>query len=539
MTSSPAPKTFRAALRPALLAGALLASGGVRAATLVVCTEASPDSLNAALSTANTSFDVTEQFSDRLVEIAVGGSELRPGLAESWTISPDGLHYTFKLRRGVKWQSNAAFTPGRNFNADDVVFTFNRMLDKAGKWHGVGGGTFDMFDSYIAPGLQAVVKVDDDTVRFDLSSPAAALLNALSIQSASISSAEYAAAMDKAGTPAQLDRAPIGTGPFQLVQFQPGASVRFRAFPGYWDRNGDRAPKVDTLVFSVTPDPAVRLAKLQAGECQVARYPNPTDVDAIRAMPGVVLQEATIASVSYLAMRVDHKPLDDLRVRRALAAAIDLPNLVKAVWQGTGTPTASVVPPSLWGSADTLRPTPYDPVEARRLLAEAGLKDGFSLDLMVIPVTRAYMPNGRRAGEMIQADWAAVGVKARLVTYEWGEFIRRRRNGEGDAVMTGGTWDFPDPSQMLVNLNCANIPGGRNLADWCDKGYSDLIDQAAVISDQAQRAALYRQAQAMVHDQVPIVLFADSKAYVALRREVTGFKLQALGGQPFGGVGVP
>ena len=526
-------------LRNSLALLLLLATGAARASTLVVCTEASPDSLNAALSTANTSFDVTEQTSDRLVEIAVGGSELTPGLAESWTISPDGLHYTFKLRHGVHWQSNPAFTPTRDMNADDVVFTFNRMLDKAGPWRAVGGGTFDMFDSYIAPGLQAVVKLDDDTVRFDLATPSAALLNALSIQSASISSAEYAAAMDKAGTPAQLDRAPIGTGPFQLVQFQPGASVRFRAFPQFWGAAGDRAAKVDTLVFSITPDPAVRLAKLQAGECQIARYPNPTDVDSIRAMPGIVLQESTIASVSYLALRVDHKPLDDLRVRRALAAAIDLPNLVRAVWQGTGTPTASVVPPTLWGGNEALRPAAYDPAEARRLLAEAGHPDGFALDLMVIPVTRAYMPNGRRAGEMIQADWAAVGVKARIVTYEWGEFLRRRRNGEGDAVMTGGTWDFPDPSQMLVALTCANIAGGRNTADWCDQGYSSLIDRAGAITDQAARAALYRQAQAVVHDQAPIVLFADSKAYVALRREVTGFKLQALGGQPFGGVSVP
>src|SRR3954451_5950437 len=117
-------------------AAALAAAPGARADTLVVCTEGSPDYLNAALSTANTSFDVTEQTSDRLVGMEVGGSSLVPALAESWTVSEDGLTYTFKLRHGVKWKSNASFKPTREFNADDVLFTFNRMPDKNAPYYG-------------------------------------------------------------------------------------------------------------------------------------------------------------------------------------------------------------------------------------------------------------------------------------------------------------------------------------------------------------------------------------------------------------------
>lgn len=522
-----------------VLAGSALAVAGPASAdTLVVCTEASPDSLNAALSTANTSFDVTEQVADRLVEMQTGGSTLKPGLAESWAISPDGLRYTFKLRHGVKFQSNAAFKPTREFNADDVVFTYNRMLDHDSPWYKVGG-SYDMFGSFIEPALKSVTKEGDDTVVLTLKTPSASLFNALSIQSMSIQSAEYAAAMMKAGTPNQLDQMPIGTGPFQLVQYQKDSTIRFRKFADFWGKGGvmpDREAKVDNLVFSITPDPAVRLAKLRANECQVARYPNASDIDAIRSTPGLALQEATIASASYLAMRTDHKPFDDVRVRRALAMAIDMNSLVKAVYQGTGTPTAAMIPPSMWGHDDAVKPYPYDPAAAKKLLADAGYPDGFTTDLWAIPVARAYMPNGRRAGEMIQADWAKIGVTAKIVTFEWGEYLRRRRTGEGDVGMTGGTWDFPDPSQMMVGLTCDGMKTGRNLANWCDKTYSDVIGHANEITDQVERAKLYVQGQEIIHDQVPGIFFADAKAFVALRDNVQGFKLHFLGGQPFGGV---
>jgi dipeptide transport system substrate-binding protein len=142
---------LRHSLAPAALALALTlgTATGARADTLVVCTEASPDALNAALSTANTTFDVSEQIADRLVEMKIGGSEVIPGLAQSWTISPDGLVYTFKLRHGVKWQSNAEFKPTRDMNADDVVFTFNRMLDKNNPYYKVGGANYSMFGARI------------------------------------------------------------------------------------------------------------------------------------------------------------------------------------------------------------------------------------------------------------------------------------------------------------------------------------------------------------------------------------------------------
>ncbi len=519
------------------VAAALAAAPRAQADTLVVCTEGSPDFLNAALSTANTSFDVTEQTSDRLIGMEVGGSALVPALAESWSVSADGLAYTFKLRRDVKWQSNAAFKPSRAFNADDVLFTFNRMADKSAPFYAVGGA-YPEFQVLIEPAFKSIRKVDDATVVIELKQPYAPMLNVLSMQPFSIASAEYAEALQKSGKPEQLDQSPIGTGPFQFVQYQRDSLVRFRAFPDYWGKpaGSARTAKVDNLVFTITPDPSVRYAKLRANECQVARYPNPADLEAMRANPQLRVQENAIAAISYISFRLDRKPMDDRRVREALSIAVDLESMVRAVYQGSGTPTASMVPQALWGHDDGLKPRKHDPARAKQLLAEAGYPQGFETDLWAIPVARAYMPNGRRAAEMIQADWAAIGVKARIVTYEWGEYLRRARSGEATVAMLGGTWDYPDPSQLLLAWGCDAKRAGRNTAFWCSDAYDGPLLRANLVTDQAERAKLYKQAQQAFYDEMPGLLFADVKAFVATRSTVQGFKLHFLGGQPFGGV---
>jgi len=515
---------------------AFFGAAASRADTLVVCTEASPDALNAQLSTANTSFDVSEQVADRLVEMKIGGSDLVPGLAESWTVSPDGLTYTFKLRHGVKWQSNAMFKPTRDFNADDVVFSFQRMMDKSNPFYQIANGNFPEFADLVAPSLQSVEKVDDYTVVFHLKTPLAPLLPSLSIQPFSIVSAEYAADLLKAGKPEMLDQQPIGTGPFSFVSYQKDAVIRFRAFSDFWGKTAqpDRVAKVDNLVFAITPDPSVRYAKLRTNECQIARYPNPADIPAMRANPDIKVQEADVVGTNYIRFRVDRKPLDDKRVRMALAMAIDMPDLVKDVFQGGGTEAASLVPPSLWGYDPSLKPYPYDPEGAKKLLAEAGYPNGFSIDLWAIPVVRAYMPNGRRAAEMIQSDWAKIGVKARIVTYEWGEYLKRARAGEPDVAELGATWDYPDPSEILLGSFACNSTG--NAAHWCNKTYTDAVEKANVVSNQNERAQLYITADKAVYDDVPLVRLANVKAFVPVRKNVEGFKLHFLGGQPFGGV---
>ncbi|MDB5898808.1 MAG: transporter substrate-binding protein, partial [Ramlibacter sp.] len=272
----------------AVAALALAAAAGAGAKTLVFCSEGSPENFYPGVNTTGTSFDGNEPIYNRIVEFERGGTKVVPGLAERWDISGDGLTYTFYLRKGVKWHGHRAFKASRDFNADDVLFAFDRQWKESDPYYKVTSSNHSYFNDMGMPKLlKAVDKVDDYTVRITLNKPEAPFLANLAMPYAAIQSKEYAIAMLKAGTPEKLDQEPIGTGPFYLVQYQKDAVLRFKAFPQYW---GGKA-KIDDLVYSITPDASVRWAKLQKGECHVMPYPNPADLEAIRKDPKVTVME--------------------------------------------------------------------------------------------------------------------------------------------------------------------------------------------------------------------------------------------------------
>ncbi len=217
-------------------AAALVFSAAVSAKTLIYCSEGSPEGFTPALYTAGTTFDASSRhLYNRLVEFERGGTSVVPALAESWSVSDDGLVYTFQLRRGVKFHSTKGFTPSRDFNADDVVFSFNRQLKKDHPFHKISGGGYEYFNAMDMPNLLASVeKIDDLTVKLTLSVIEAPMIANLGMDFASIHSAEYASNMMQAGTPDKFDLEPVGTGPFRLVQYQKDAVIRYKAHAGSW-----------------------------------------------------------------------------------------------------------------------------------------------------------------------------------------------------------------------------------------------------------------------------------------------------------------
>jgi len=524
----------------AALMAASLQAGAAGAQTLVVCSEASPDFMNPQFSSQNTAYDVAAQVYERLVATERGGSQVIPSLAESWTISDDGLAYTFKLRRGVKWHSARGFTPSRDFNAEDVIFSFLRMADENHPYYKVGGSNYQFFGEIVKPSFKSIEKLDDYTVRITLTRPYSPFLSALSVEPMSVLSAEYADAMMKANTPDQINQIPVGTGPFSFLAYQKDATIRFRAFADYWGKkvgNPDRMALVNDLVFVITPDAAVRYAKVKSGECQIARYPNPGDLPAMRSDPTITLLSGTIADQSFLAFNQQKKPFDDRRVREALVYATNIPAIIDAVYQGTGKQAAALIPPSLWSHDDKLKPRPYDPEKAKALLTEAGYPTGFKTTLWAIPVVRAYMPNGRRAAELIQADWAKIGVEATIQTYEWGEYLKRGRAGDHEVGMFGYTWDYPDPSQILLTgWHCDGVKSGANRARWCNKEFSDLLTKSSTISDQAERTKMFVRMQEIFQEDVGGLLFANASAFTPVAKSVKDYKIHFFGGQPFYGV---
>ena len=507
----------------------------VQAKTLVFCSEGSPEGFNPQLYTAGTTFDASSKpIYNRLVEFERGTTKIVPALATSWDISDDGLEYTFHLRPGVKFQTTKSFTPSRDFDADDVVWSFERQLDPDHPYHQVSGGTYEYFDSMDMPKLlKAVEKVDGQTVKFVLNHPEAPFLANLGMDFASIFSAEYAQKMLAAGTPEKVDLDPVGTGPFQLVAYQKDAVIRYKANPDYWA--GKAA--IDDLVFAITPDASVRWQKLQAGECQVIAYPNPADLDAIRANPEVKLLQQEGLNVGYLAFNTEKKPFDDKRVRQALNMAINKQAILDAVFQGSGKVAKNPIPPTIWSYNDAVKDYPYDPEAAKKLLAEAGLANGFKTNIWAMPVQRPYNPNARRMAELIQADWAKVGVQAEIVTYEWGEYLKRSKEGEHDTVLLGWTGDNGDPDNFLyVLLGCAAAKDGTNRARWCYKPFDDLLVKAKETSDVGERTKLYEQAQVIFKEEAPWVTIAHSVVYVPVAKQVVDYKIDPLGAHIFYGV---
>ncbi len=321
-------------------------AGAVQAKTLVYCSEGSPASFNPALVTAGTDFDASSRpVFNRLVEFERGTTEIVPALAESWNVSDDGLSYTFNLRKGVKFHTTKEFTPSRDFNADDVLFSFNRQLQADHKFHEVSSGTYVYFENMDMPNLlKSVEKIDDHKVKFTLNVPEAPFIANMGMDFASIHSAEYADKMLAAGTPERLDLDPVGTGPFQLVAYQKDAVIRYKAHPDYW---GGKAA-IDNLIYAITPDPSVRYQKVKAGECHVMPYPNPADLAAMEADPDIKVLSQEGLNVGYLAFNTEREPFTDKRVRQALNYAVNKQAIIDVVFQGAGKAAKNPIPPTIW-----------------------------------------------------------------------------------------------------------------------------------------------------------------------------------------------
>ncbi len=529
----------RSALFAAICLPALLAAASASSKTLVFCSEGSPENFYPGVNTTGTSFDVTEQIYDNIVDFERGGTQVVPGLAEKWEISDDGTVYIFHLRKNAKWHSNKNFKPTRNMNADDVVFMFERQWKESNPFFKVTSPNHSYFSDMGMPKLlKSVEKVDDYTVKVTLNQPEAPFLANLAMEWAGVQSKEYADAMLKAGTPEKIDQEPIGTGPFYLVQYQKDAIVRYKAFPEYWAGKA----KIDDLVFSITPDASVRWAKLQKGECHVMPYPNPADLEAMKKDPNVTILEQPGLNVGYLAYHTTKKPFDDVRVRKAVNMAINKKAIVDAVYLSTGVPAKNPIPPSMWSYNDAVKDDPYDPAAAKKLLAEAGLperlRDGPLGDAGAASLqpecqahrrtdagrSRQDRRQGRdqelRMGRVPQArpGGRAPDGHARLDR-------RQRRSGQLPA----------HPARLRLGAELHRARTSRSSATSPSRISSS---RRRSTTDMKQRTELYKQAQVIFKEQAPWFTIAHAVQLKPVRKEVVDFKLSPFGRHTFYGVDI-
>jgi dipeptide transport system substrate-binding protein len=519
----------------ALLGTTMLSLGAAQAKTLVYCSEGSPEGFDPALYTAGTTFNASSRpVYSQLVEFERGTTNTVPGAAESWEVSDDGLEYTFHLRPGVKFQTTDFFTPTRDLNADDVVFSFERQLKADHPWHEYTAGTsWEYFSGMSMPDLlKEIVKVDDLTVKFVLTRPEAPMVANLAMDFASIMSKEYADQLEAAGKKEQLNQQPVGTGPFQWVAYQKDAVIRYKAHPDYWD---GKQP-IDDLVFAITTDASVRQQKLKAGECHVAPYPNPADIDDLKADPNLEVMEQEGLNVGYLAYNTQQEPFDNVKVRKALNMAINKEAILEAVYQGAGAVAKNPIPPTMWSYNEDIEDDPYDPEAAKKMLEEEGVSD-LNLKIWAMPVQRPYNPNARRMAELMQADFKEVGVNVEIVTFEWGEYLERSKDLKRDgAVLLGWTGDNGDPDNFLAILLGCDAVAGANRAQWCNEEFNDLIQRAKTLSDREERAELYREAQVVFKREAPWATIAHSIVFMPMSKKVKNYKMDPLGSHRFDGV---
>ncbi|MBN3727063.1 ABC transporter substrate-binding protein [Burkholderia sp. Ac-20379] len=505
--------------------------------TLVYCSEGSPAGFDSAQYTTGTDFSAaTFTIYNRLVEFKRGGTTVEPGLAESWDVSPDGKTYTFHLRHGVKFQTTDYFKPSREFDADDVVFTFERMLDPNQPFRKAYPVSFPYFtDMGLDKLITKVEKVDPYTVKFTLSEPNAPFIQNMAMEFASILSSEYADQLLKAGKAPDINQKPIGTGPFVFRSYTKDATIRYDGNPDYW-KKGD--VKISKLIFSITPDAGVRVQKLKRNECQVMSYPRPADIATLKADANLAMPSQPGFNLGYLAYNVQHKPLDNLAVRQALDMAINKKAIIESVYQGAGQAADAPVPPTQWSFDKNLKMPAQDTAKAKALLAKAGFPNGFEITLWAMPVQRPYNPNAKLMAEMIQSDWAKIGVKAKIVTYEWGEYIKRAHSGEQDTMLIGWTGDNGDPDNWLGTLLGCTAMNGNNFSRWCDKSFEALIQKGRVTNGQDARSKIYMQAQQIFAQQVPYSPIANSTVYQPTTKNVVDQRIEPLGYIRFDGVSV-
>ena len=538
---------FKHAVIPFLVGASLLASAPfAHAATnLVFCSEGSPAGFDPGQYTTGTDFDASaETMFNRLSQFQRGGTAVEPGLATSWDVSPDNLTWTFHLRDGVKFHTTPYFKPTRDFNADDVLFTFNRMLDKDMPFRKVYPTEFPYFtDMGMDKNIAKVEKIDDKTVRFTLNTVDAAFIQNLAMSFASLQSAEYADKLLKEGKPADINQKPIGTGPFVFKSYQKDSNIRYTGNKDYWKPED---VKIDNLIFAITTDPSVRIQKLKKNECQVTLFPRPADLKALGEDPNLKMPHQAGFNLGYIAYNVMDKikgstepnPMSQLKVRQALDMSVNKQQIIDSVYQGAGQLAVGAMPPTQWSYDTSIKDAPFDPEKAKALLKEAGVKPGTEIVLWAMPVQRPYNPNARLMAEMLQSDWSKIGIKAKIMSYEWGEYIKRSKGGENGAMLIGWSGDNGDPDNWLGTLFGCDSLEGNNFSKWCDPEFDKLVKAAKATTDIAERTKLYQQAQQRLKSQVPMTPIAHSTVYQPMRKNVEDFKISPFGLNSFYGVSI-
>ena len=491
-----------------LVLGVLLFASPALAQTLHLATNEDWETLDPAFASGVQTGSIVAKLYDGLMRYDYESTDVVPNLAENVEVNDDATVFTITLRDGV------TFHDGSPLTAEDVKYSFERVLnpDTASpvSWvfEDAGISGIEAFVNDEADGVSGIEVLDPQTVRITLEQPYAPFLFHLAMPAAHIVSEEVASALE-AGE--DLSSNPVGTGPFELADRVRDSSLTLAAYPDYFAG----APAIDGVEYRIITDPLITWQEFLAGNLDVSGVPDALFAD-ITNDPQYedMLQTLPELAVYYFALNQSFEPFRDLRVRQAVAMAIDRQAIIDGVFNGKDLLANSPIPPGLAGYDPELQAYSYDPEMARQLLTEAGYEDGFDLTIWS---TRT--PTTIAVNEAIQFYLSEIGIRAELNQVDFGTLIDGAINGRAPAFYLSWFADYGDAYNFLHPLYVAS---GADRYGYSNPEVAEILSEAATMSNLEDRVPLYQEAQQQVVEDIPVVYIRYPVTYYAVRPGVTG-----------------
>jgi peptide/nickel transport system substrate-binding protein len=474
------------------------------------------------------------QIYDRLLKFKPGTTEIAPSLAESWTVNKLGNVWTFKLRQGIK------FHDGTPFDSQAVAFNVNRWWDpKAPQRYRKSGLNYEIWPQLLGgfkgdpKSIVTEIKVlDVQTIQFVLKQPFAMFPNVIASAYFGIASP---AAIQKAGANYGSPGVPaVGTGAFLFKEWRADNIIVLTKNASYWQPS---FPKSDGLIIRCVKNPSARLAQLRSGQLDFTVDFSPDQKGELESDKNIQTLKRPAFNVGYIALNPTYKPLADVRVRKAIAYALNRSAIVKRFWKDLGQTNEFFTPPIVtpWGHQYKILGYTYDPKKAKQLLTEAGYGKGFDLDFWYMPVPRQSFPAPKAIAEAMAVDLGKVGIRTTLKTQGWATYLAGRNKVPGyQAFMFGWNGDYGDADNFFYSQFG---PGGtRDIGNWHNQQLWQLLDQARATPDATKRNQIYAEADTIIRAAALRIPIVHSQALLAQRRSLQGWSPSPLGVESFAAI---
>lgn len=497
--------TPRRLLLGVCVAATLTACGGEEAAvknTLTVAQGADAKTLDPHATNDQPSSRVAVQIYSQLVETDAD-MNIVPGLAERWE-SIDADTTAFHLRPNVMFHNGEALT------ASDVKFTFERMMDSPTVSHIVGA-------------IDSIDVIDEDTVHINTKAPFGPLLHHLTHTASSILNEK---AVTEAGD--NYGQHPVGTGPYQFVSWAAGDQITLKAFDNYYGGK----PIVENVIFRNIPEGTNRTIALETGEADLAYDLEPIDKDTVLGNNELRYVEEDSMSVAYLGFNTLKGPFANVKVRQAIAHAINPTDIINAVLMGAGTPANSPIGPRVFGHNNTIKAYSQNYAEARQLMVEAGYPTGFKTTIWTND-----NPTRVQIAQVLQAQLKEIGIDVSVDVVEWGAFLDGTSRGRHEMFLLGWVSVTGDADYGLFPLFHSSAHGsGGNRSFYSNDTIDGLLERARASTDAAERVALYHEAQSILQQELPSYSLYNQFQNTGMRKNVEGFRMNPAGHHRLRGV---